>query len=84
MPKELIYDGNNRRPGENPDSGNLTPKAVEVDWGHNSTVEIASINLEEEPYTEKRGWFVYLDRININRLIQVLRKARDQAYGVDE
>jgi hypothetical protein len=30
------------------------------------------------------GFFLQLDRGGINRVIQVLRKARDQAYGKDE
>lgn len=29
------------------------------------------------------GWFTTLDRAAINRLIRVLRKARDAAYGAD-
>lgn len=30
---------------------------------------------------EGNGWFADLDRAQINRLIQTLRKARDQAFG---
>lgn len=29
------------------------------------------------------GWFATLDRVAINRLIRVLRKARDAAFGAD-
>jgi hypothetical protein len=34
------------------------------------------------PGTEN-GWFVDLNREQINRLIRVLRRARDAAYGAD-
>lgn len=34
------------------------------------------------PDTES-GWYVDLDREQINRLIRVLRRARDAAYGAD-
>lgn len=33
---------------------------------------------------EDVGWFVQLDRPGINRLIRLLRQARDQAFGRDE
>lgn len=33
---------------------------------------------------DRPGWVVNLDRNNINRLIRVLRRARDQAFGKDE
>jgi hypothetical protein len=40
-----------------------------------------------EPGTSFRmfdGWHTTLDRAGINKLIQVLRRARDQAFGRDE
>lgn len=33
--------------------------------------------------TEPTGWYVDLNREQINRLIRVLRRARDAAYGPD-
>ena len=92
MPKEIIHDdslvGEERALalGVNPD--NSTPLAVEVGWGRDATVQIATINLQngdgDKRYTSEYGWFTELNRSMVNRLIQVLRKARDQAYGADE
>lgn len=79
MPKEVIHD-NTVISG----TDNSTPMAVQITWFREGTVEIASINLQEEDYTPDRGWFTYLNRKMINDLIKVLRKARDQAYGADE
>lgn len=36
------------------------------------------------PREKMDGWFCDLDRTGINHLIRILRKARDQAFGVDE
>lgn len=41
----------------------------------------ATVDPEEIPFT---GWFVQLNRSDINILIRNLKKARDQAYGRDE
>jgi hypothetical protein len=57
----------------------------EVTWGLDTeSVQVASANFARAPYTEASGWRVDISRDNINRLIKVLRRARDQAYGVDE
>lgn len=37
--------------------------------------------MDQEPFG---GWFMQMDRVGINRLIRILRRARDQAYGRDE
>lgn len=79
MPKEILHD-NTKLPG----TDNSTPMAVQVSWFKEGLVEMATINLEREQYTEDRGWFTVLDRKMINDLIKVLRKARDQAFGADE
>lgn len=79
MPKEILHD-NTKIEG----TDNSTPMAIEVNWFREGLVEIASINLQQEQYTERRGWFTTLNRKMINDLIKVLRKARDQAYGADE
>lgn len=71
MPKEVIrLDG--------------TTFAVEVGWGRDSFVQIGSVDQSREQYSPERGYFIDLDRQSINRLIRVLRRARDQAYGADE
>lgn len=82
MPKEVIHDDDHVYGTEN-----SSPLAVEVGWGRNTYVQIASLNLEvkeTKPDTTEWGWFVDLDRPMINKLIRVLRRARDQAYGADE
>lgn len=43
-------------------------------------VQVATI-LKDDP---EDGWYVDLNRAEINRLIKALRTARDQAYGRDE
>ena len=84
MPKEIIHDDRLVEPQQDGEPYNSTPFAVDVSWGRDTSVQIGSINLQREPYTEERGWFVTLDRGLTNQLIRVLRKARDQAYGADE
>ena len=83
MPREVIHD-NRHLPG----SDNSTPLAVEVQWGRDGDVGIASVNLEnsegEKRYTSEYGWVVTLPRTQLNHLIRTLRRARDQAYGADE
>lgn len=71
------------------------PLHLRVGWSREaSSVQIASINPEspfkwEESETSPStggafdGWFVSLERSQINDLIRVLRKARDQAFGQD-
>lgn len=38
---------------------------------------------EQVKHATMDGYFVHLDRKGINRMIQALRRARDQAYGAD-
>lgn len=42
------------------------------------------LNLLDTTYGPMDGLYVSLDRTRINRLIKLLRKARDAAYGRDE
>jgi hypothetical protein len=79
MPKETIHD-DRLLPGKD----NSTQYAVDVNWIRDGIVQIATIDLQKEQYTEERGWHVDLTRDMINQLIKVLRKGRDQAYGADE
>jgi hypothetical protein len=81
MPKEVIHDDTVYS------DGNSSPLALEVLWGRNSYVQVASINLplkETNPHDPVSGFYVDLDRPMINKAIRVLRRARDQAYGADE
>jgi hypothetical protein len=75
MPKELIQAFDERGDGQ-------LPIAVSVTWQRDRDVQLASINMSRQDETE--GWYGTLDRHAINRLIRVLRRARDQAYGRDE
>lgn len=83
MPKEVIDDYIN---GE---------FSVKVGWERDGYVQVATINPKREyrmsyegdgegqTFTA-HGLYSTLDRDGINRLIQVLRRARDQAYGADQ
>ena len=79
MPKELIRgipEGTSDAPID---------LGIEVSWGRDSGhVQIATVNLAKQSFTPEYGWFRDINRDEINRLIKTLRKARDQAYGVDE
>ena len=81
MPKEIIY------PRHQGDSENPAPWA-EVGWnkdaGYVQIVTKSADGIELEPTPEGNGWYVDLNRQQINELIRVLRRARDQAYGRDE
>lgn len=80
MPKEFIESL-----GEPPNSvGDKDLAGVEVAWGRDTYVQIATVRPDGSEPSGKYGWYVDLDRDQINRLIRNLRKARDQAYGADE
>jgi hypothetical protein len=71
MPREFIT---------NPD----TDFIVSVGWDRNGNVQVATLNtLYEDPSVEA-GWYVEVNRSEINDLIRLLRKARDGAFGRDE
>ena len=82
MPKELIFQRNEHG---DPDT---TEPVVRVGWSKEAEcVELATVHkdgIKLVPTPEGNGWFVQLTRPEINRMIRVLRKARDQAYGPDE
>ena len=58
---------------------------VDVAWGREQIVQMATLTRDGfgDPESPDGLWTV-LDRDAINRLIKTLRRARDQAYGVDE
>lgn len=61
--------------------------AVSVGWSRDTSVQLASLNLGHPgaiDYDPAAGWWIDLSRDQVNRLIRTLRRARDQAYGVDE
>ncbi len=70
--------------------GNITvsppPPAfrVQVGWGDNDYVQVATVNPDAAIGSMESGLYVDLDRTGINDLIRLLRKARDRAYGRDE
>lgn len=59
---------------------------VKVTWDKETgDVQIATLDPGNEyAYDATGGYYVDLDRQGINRLIKVLRRARDQAFGKDE
>jgi hypothetical protein len=73
------------------------PVAIDVAWGRGTHVQMATLSHPELPSLSgsleftttpdeptRQGFYVDMSRESINRLIRVLRKARDQAFGVDE
>jgi hypothetical protein len=68
MPKETIKDPRSE------DSNELIVK-----WVRDCFVEVG-VAPDETPAS---GAYINLDRSNLNRLIRSLRRARDQAFGVD-
>lgn len=80
MPKEKIHSAYPSAP-DHPE-----PK-VEVRWSRETEhVQVATVmpdNVPLVPTPEGNGWYATLDRNQINQLIVVLRKARDQAFGAD-
>jgi hypothetical protein len=84
MPKETVYSKYYGR--STPDH---PEPEVTVGWSKESEhVEMAVLMPEGVPlevnFPESNGWYAQLDRAGINRLIKILRKARDDAYGRDE
>jgi hypothetical protein len=71
MPKETINDP--RNPG----------RVVEVRWARDVDVKVGTVDPGKEADDEGRGLYADLDRLGINNLIRVLRRARDAAYGAD-
>lgn len=79
MPREVIHQD-----GIEIGGSNSTPYSVEVGWARGTHVQIATTDMTKEVFQPERGWWVDLDRAMINKLIKVLRRARDQAFGADE
>ena len=92
MPKETVY-GTWRpvsidTPPEKHEMA-AAPFRVDVAWGRDAVVQLST--LTNDGYGIKTidpespdGLWVTLERDGLNRLIRTLRRARDQAYGVDE
>jgi hypothetical protein len=70
MPKEIITYGEFQQ-GES---------WTEVRWNRDDTVVHLGVRKEDEPNDTR---YAYLDRAGVNKLIRVLRRARDQAFGAD-
>jgi len=75
MPKETI-------------PGAAMPIDIVIQWGAaEEHVQVASIHREPLPElpANAAGWYAtFCDRRSINRMIFVLRRARDHAFGKDE
>lgn len=82
MPKENINNDNEIDP----------VTRVEVSWQSDAYVQLTTALRREEPASSEApahvvydtGAYVSLSRYGTNRLIQVLRRARNAAYGRDE
>jgi hypothetical protein len=82
MPREYVYT-------DFAGNGETAPQmAVSVGWqkeDHGGYVQLATIeNGKEHSFDPSSGLYISLDRRQINHVIRLLRKARDQAYGRDE
>lgn len=90
--REGVMDGNCTICGQpwpcdskfHPPTVEIVDTGVEVGWSREGTVYIATVDFSKDPFTEGRGWFVNLSRDQLNALVRVARRARDQAYGADE
>lgn len=79
-------------PKENINSDMDGTTRIEVSWQADAYVQLTTALRREEPSSEQApahvaydtGAYVSLDRYGINRLIQVLRRARNSVYGKDE
>lgn len=98
MPKETVYGASPPFGDENPATA-VVEVGWNRETGHMQIVTKCVHSADESPITppdvtsETRssgtihytdGFYVDLDRSGINRLIQNLRRARDQAFGRDE
>lgn len=87
MPKEyIVTNATTRRTNEH--GGER--EAVRVGWDPNGWVQVATVLMAgvegatgPVEASVDQGQFVDLDRESLNRLIRVLRRARDSAYGAD-
>lgn len=70
MPKEIITYGEFQQ-GES---------WTQVSWNRDDTVVSVAVRKEDDLDPPQ---FAYLDRAGLNKLIRVLRRARDQAFGAD-
>lgn len=72
-------------PKENINCSTSSDMRVEVCWGPDAEyVQIATVHRDSPARLldeQINGWFVDLDRKQINRLIEALRRSRDAAYG---
>lgn len=78
MPSEtIIHNGNYRLTVQWAKQDAADAKVIVTDWQADTTPNGTFSNWVP-------GSAFDLDRVAINRLIRVLRRARDQAYGLDE
>lgn len=99
MPKEITYsdqpeyivldDGSEFSPVTGPMTlpGPVFRRAAIVGWSKESgfvEIGINSLEISTQNGSHGTGMYASFDRAGINRLIKILRKARDDAYGRDE
>lgn len=79
MPKELVYEHDQKDDGPQ--------RYAKVQWGGALSREVFLATREMDANGDESvglGTVVQLDRMSINGMIRVLRRARDQAFGRDE
>jgi hypothetical protein len=83
MPREYVYSEFN-----DPLAETAPQMAASVGWSKEAdggSIQLATIrNGKEHSYDPVDGLYMDLDRKQINQLIRLLRKARDDAFGRDE
>lgn len=96
MPKELIYSDSkamirdehgNETPAEDAapgTGGHVWRRGIHVGWTRGQYVEIGAAEFDVATQTPLAGTFLTLDRAGVNRLIDKLRTARNQAFGKDQ
>lgn len=84
MPKEYVYGIATVLPPGPQDSGSTRESIVGVGWGRDQGMVQLGTVYDRDSYDPCLGVYVDLDRNQINKLIRVLRRARDQAFGRDE
>ncbi len=77
MPREFIHDLDTY-------DGEKSPFVLSIAWQRDQDVVVGTENIHKAIGDDGRGWFLSLNRKQINEAIKVLRRARDQAYGKDE
>lgn len=85
MPRERIYDDAGMFDLEIQwASGRYVQVGLETHSGEPITQAVNPAQAEASAQTQFTGLWGTFDRVALNRIIRILRRARDAAYGADE